>query len=221
MNAVPSAPHRPGHAFPILRWVVLAWLAVYVPAYAHAYGAWHFLMLCNLGVLLTAAGLLFDRPLLLASQAVAAPGIFVLWIVDAGARLATGRFLHGGTAYMWDPSIPVLVRVLSLYHLAWPVVLAWALSRRGYDRHGFAVQVAIAAAAFFVAIALAPPSENLQYVWQAPGAAVPTQAPWPAAAMHLAVLAGAIYLPTHLLLYAFFAPTGPRALRFPRIPSRT
>jgi hypothetical protein len=220
VTAISPASHRAGHAFPVLRWIVLAWLAVYVPAYAHAYGAWHFLMLCNLGVLLTAAGLLFDRPLLLASQAVAAPGIFMLWIADAGTRLATGRFLHGGTAYMWDPAIPAIVRVLSLYHLAWPAVLAWALSRRGYDRRGFALQVAIAAAAFVVAIALAPPSENLQYVWHAPGAGVPNRAPWPGAAMHLAVLAGAIYLPTHLLLCAVFAPTGPRALRPPHLPWR-
>ena len=206
----------PPHAAPALaraRWLALAWLAVYVPAYADAYGAWHFLMLCNLGVLLTAIGLLLDRPLLLASQAVAAPGIFLLWIADVATRLGTGHFLHGGTAYMWDPSIPVLVRVLSLYHLAWPAVLAWALARRGYDRRGVVLQAVIAAAAFVVAITLAPPAENLQYVWQAPGAAVPTATPWPGAARHFALLVGAVYLPTHLLLCALFAPAGPRALR--------
>lgn len=213
MSIASPAFRAQGHAFPVLRWCVLAWLAIYMPAYAHAYGIWHFLMLCNLGVLLTAVGILFDRPTLLASQAVAAPGIFVLWIVDAGARLATGTHLHGGTAYMWDPSIPMLVRVLSLYHLAWPFVLAWTLDKRGFDRRGLVLQVAIAAAAFVIAVAVAPQAENLQYVWHAPGAVALVDAPWPRAARHLVVLVVAIYLPTWWLLRACFAPAGPHALR--------
>lgn len=217
MSIASPAVRAQRHAFPVLRWCVLAWLAIYMPVYAHAYGVWHFLMLCNLGVLLTAAGILFDRPILLASQAVAAPGIFALWIIDAGARLAIGTHLHGGTAYMWDPSIPMLARVLSLFHLAWPFVLAWTLNKRGFDRRGLALQAVIATGAFVIAIVVAPQAENLQYVWHAPGAATPIDAPWPRAAKHLAVLVVAIYLPSWLLLRACFAPGGPNALHRFRI----
>jgi hypothetical protein len=39
------------HPLPVLRWVALAWLAVYLPAYGAAYGMLNFLFLCNLGVL--------------------------------------------------------------------------------------------------------------------------------------------------------------------------
>ncbi|KGQ18778.1 putative transmembrane protein [Lysobacter dokdonensis DS-58] len=212
MNLAAQSVRASEHAFPILRWVLLAWLAVYVPAYAHAYGAWHFLMLCNLGVLLTVAGIVFDRPLLLGSQAVAAPGIFVAWIADAGVRLATGAHLHGGTAYMWDPAVPVLVRVLSLYHLAWPFVLAWALDRRGYDRRGLWLQLGIAAATFAVGVVLASPTENLQYVWHAPGATVAVQSPWTRACVLFASLA-AVYVVTHVALTLLFARRAPRAFR--------
>ena len=60
-------------AFPLLRWWALAWLAVYAPAYAVAYGFANFLFLCNVGVFIVVAGLWFGSALLLSSQAV---GIF-------------------------------------------------------------------------------------------------------------------------------------------------
>jgi hypothetical protein len=197
----PAAPHR----FPRLRWAALAWLAVFVPAWASTYGAWHFLMLCNLGVLLTCAALWFDKPVLLSAQAVAAPGIAVLWIVDAGWRLATGAHLHGGTAYMWDHTIPGVVRLLSLYHLAWPAVLLGCLHRTGHDRSGLPLQVAIAAVVFAVGVWLAPAAENLNYVVAAPGSAPHPQPAWRALS-NLVILAGLIYVPTEVLLRKLFPP---------------
>lgn len=205
----PAPLPRQRHAFPVLRWLALAWLVVFVPAWYAAYGAWHFLFLCNLGVLLTCAGLVFAKPLLLSSQAIAAPGIAGLWLLDAGWRLASGTHLHGGTAYMWDDSIPALVRAMSLYHLAWPVLLAWCLHRGGYDRRGLALQLAIAAAVFVVGLTLAPASENLNYVVAAPGASPAQAQPALRALANYAILAGAIYLPTHWLLRRVFA--SPRA----------
>jgi hypothetical protein len=195
-----AAPHR----FPVLRWAALAWALLFVPAWYAAYGAWHFLMLCNLGVLLTVLGLAWDKPLLLSSQAVAAPGIAVLWISDALWRLATGAHLHGGTAYMWDDSIPALVRTLSLYHLAWPGVLAWCLHRGGYDRRGFALQVAIVVAVFAIGLWLAPAAENLNYVIHAPGAAGPHPLPPVRAASNLVILVVAVYAPTDFVLRRLF-----------------
>ena len=40
------------HLFPRLRWLGLAWLVIYLPSYAAAYGFANFLFLCNLGVML-------------------------------------------------------------------------------------------------------------------------------------------------------------------------
>ena len=196
-----AAPHR----FPRLRWFALAWVAVFVPAWYAAYGAWHFLFLCNLGVLVTAAGLWFDKPVLLSSQAVAAPGIAALWLLDVAWRLATGTHLHGGTAYLWDPAIPAVVRALSLYHVAWPLLLVACLHRVGYDRRGFPLQVAIAVVVFIVGLWLAPAAENLNYVIAAPGRA-PHAEPWRHALANLAILVVAVYWPLHLALRQAFAP---------------
>ena len=210
MTAVPGRDAGdPSPRFPVLRWAALAWVLVYVPAYAQWYGAWHFLFLCNLGVLLTVVGIWLDQPLLLSSQAVAAPGIAALWIVDAGTRALTGHHLHGGTSYMWDAAIPPLVRALSLYHVAWPVLLAWCLRRQGYDRRGFALQVAIVALVLALGLTLVPATENLNYVIRMPGAPVPAAHPWLRAGGGFAVLVLALYLPVHGLLRRVFpAPAG-------------
>lgn len=206
MSAALPALRADPHRYPSLRWFAFAWVLVFVPAWYATYGAWHFLFLCNLGVLLTAAGLLLDKQLLLSSQAIAAPGIAALWIADAAWRLVSGTHLHEGTAYMWDPAIPAAVRALSLYHLGWPLLLAWCLHRHGYDRRGFALQCALAAAVFAIGLAIAPAAENLNYVIAAPGAVQAHAQPLLRPLLNLAILCGAIYAPTHWLLGRTFAP---------------
>ena len=68
-----SAQASASASFPRLRWLGVLWLVVYLPAYAQAWGAANFLFLCNIGVILTAIGLIARSRLLLSSQAVAAP----------------------------------------------------------------------------------------------------------------------------------------------------
>src|SRR2546422_11729373 len=92
----------PTHAFPLLRWFALAWMIVWLPAYTRVWGWSNFLHVCDVAVILTCAGLIFDSPLLLSSQAVSSLLGSVAWCVDAGSRLVMGRHLFGGTEYMWD-----------------------------------------------------------------------------------------------------------------------
>jgi len=189
-----------GHLFPRLRWLGLAWLAVYLPSYAVAYGFANFLFLCNLGVMLTAAALFRGSRLVLSSQAVAAPVIGIAWALDAGWRVATGHHLYGGTEYMWDPQYPLFTRLLSLYHLAWPLLVVALVLRTGYDRRGWPLQAGIAAVALVVCRLFTAPAENINFAFRDPlfGRAI---AP---AALHLALvfaaLAGVAYGLTHLLL---------------------
>lgn len=188
------------HLFPRLRWLGLAWLAVYLPSYAIAYGLTNFLFLCNLGVMLTAAALLWENRLVLSSQAVAAPVIGIAWALDAGWRVLSGHHLFGGTEYMWDPQYPLFTRLLSLYHLAWPLLVVVLVRRVGYDRRGWALQAGIAASALVVCRLFTPPAENINFAFVDP---VFGRAFTPAA-VHLAIvlggLAGVAYGLTHLAL---------------------
>lgn len=160
----PSAPHP----WPALRFVGIVWLLVYVPAYAAAYPLSNFLFLCNLGVVLTALGLIVGSKLLVSSQAVAAPVIGLAWALDAGWRVLTGQFLYGATAYMWDPQYPLFTRILSLYHLVWPLLLLWCLARAGYDRRGWPLQSAIAATGLVVSRLATEPIDNVNFAFRDP-----------------------------------------------------
>lgn len=183
-----------------LRWLGLAWLAVYLPSYTLAYGVTNFLFLCNLGVMVTAVALVAGSRLWLSSQAVAAPVIGLAWGLDAGSRLLLGAHLFGGTEYMWDPQYPLFTRLLSLYHVAWPLLVLWCVRRAGYDRRGWPLQTAIAAAALIVARSATGPEENVNFAFRDPFWNLQLGPAPLHLALVLAALAGLAYGATHLLL---------------------
>jgi hypothetical protein len=190
--------------FPRLVWLAVAWLAVYLPVYYSIYGVRNFLFLCNVGVILTAVGLIARSRLLISSQAIAAPVIAIAWAIDVVWKLATGDFLYGGASYMWDPAFPLFARLLSLYHLAWPLLL-WRLLRRiGYDPRGWPLQAAIAALAMIAGRALGTAAENINFAWTDPFLG----RQFGPAAMHLlvcwALLTVVAYGATHALLRRAF-----------------
>lgn len=57
----------------------------------------------------------------------------VLYTVDLAGRLLLGFHPIGGSEYMFDPTIPLGIRLLSLFHVVTPPLLAWALAQLGYD----------------------------------------------------------------------------------------
>lgn len=190
-------------AFPRLRWAAVAWLAVWIPAYASVWGPRNFLHLCDVAVMLTCAGLWLGSPLLLSSQAVSSLVTDVVWAVDAGSRLLLGRHVFGGTEYLWDASFPLPVRLLSLFHLVWPPLLLWSLRRVGYDRRGFALQIAIAGALLVVS-RFAGRAANLNFAFRDPIWGLSLEpAPLHLAAT-LAFMVAVFYLPAHLALSRAF-----------------
>lgn len=154
--------------FPRLGWLGALWLLVYLPTYQSVYGTLNFLFLCNIGVILTAIGLIVRSRLLLSSQAVAAPVIAFAWSIDVIWKLVTGGHLYGATAYLWDPTYPLFARLLSLYHLGWPLLLWWILRHIGYDPRGWSLQAGIAALAILAGRNLVPAADNVNFAWVDP-----------------------------------------------------
>ncbi|HXC86388.1 MAG TPA: hypothetical protein VNU23_01300 [Candidatus Cybelea sp.] len=194
--------------FPVLRWFGLVWMVVWLPAYFRVWGWANLLHLCDVAVILTFVGIWLANPLLLSSQAVGslAPGFF--WILDVGWRLTTGRFLVGGTDYMWDPRYPLWVRLLSTFHVGLPLVLLWTLPKIGYDRRALGLEAAIAAVLLIISRFLSA-GLNMNYAYRDPL----FHRAWGPAPAHLAMifipLVALIYWPAHLLLsWLFRAPGG-------------
>jgi len=193
------------------RWCSIAWLVVWIPVYWRFWGPGNFLHVCDIAVILTCLGLWFSDSLLLSSQAVASIFPDLLWDLDAAWRLFTGHPLTGGTDYMWDAHYPLWVRLLSLFHIVWPIILLLALARTGYDRRGFSLQSAIAAAAL-IAARFCNPALNINYAFRNPFTGTQIgSAPVYVSLVWLALVL-ALYLPVHLAL----AKTFPAAPRLPR-----
>ncbi len=134
--------HQPANSgIPLwLKVVWTAWLLLWTPAYWRQYGAQNFLYFCDLGNFLIAIGLWFESRLILSWQAAGLLVFQALYSVDLIGAFITGRHLIGGTEYMFDPKVPLYVRLLGLYHLAVPPLLLWTVRRLGYDERGWKLQ---------------------------------------------------------------------------------
>jgi hypothetical protein len=205
-----SAPAAPPTAFPLwLRWCALFWLAIWIPAYWRTWGAANFLHLCDIAVMLVCLGLWFNNRLLLSSQAVGSLLVDSAWIVDAGWHVLRGHGLLGGADYLFDASHPLWVRLLTLFHVAMPVLLLWALARTGYDRRGWPLQSGIALIAF-VAARSTSAATNINYAFTDPF----IHRAWGPGPVHVLIswlfMTVVVYLPTHLALLRVFPSEGER-----------
>jgi len=205
------APRPPGRrAFARARWPAAAWLVLWTAAYARGYPLANFLQLCDLAVILTCIGLALGSPLLLSTQALSSLVIDLVWDLDLAWRAATGHHLVGGTEYMWDSRYPVALRLFSLFHLAWPPLLWWALRQVGYDRRALVAQSLLALVVLAVSRAVLPGS-NLNFAQRDPF----WHRSWGPASAHVALTAVAlvavVYGPTHRLLARVMPQPRPRA----------
>ena len=124
-------------------WLKIAWslwLAAWVPLYWKQYGVQNFLYFCDLGNFLIAIALWIESRLIFSWQATGLLLFQVLYTVDLVGALLSGKHIFGGTEYMFDSALPLLVRLLSLFHVVTPPLLLWAIWRLGYDPRGWKLQ---------------------------------------------------------------------------------
>jgi len=186
-----------------VRWAALVWFLVWFPAYWHTWGSANFLQLCDVAALLTCVGLWTRSRLLLSSQAVSTVLVSLAWTLDAVWRMVVGHHLIGGTEYMFDSRVALWIRLLSLFHVFLPVLLLWVLWRMGYGRRAWALQSAIALAAF-IACRFTNPAKNMNFAFRDPF----FHRAWGPAPAHVALsvafMAIVVYLPTHLVFSRVF-----------------
>lgn len=128
----------PGMRVPL--WIKIAWtlwVVCWAPIYWKQYGAQNFLFFCDLGNLIIVAALWSESALLFSWQAVSLLVFQSLFTIDVFGAWLSGHHLVGGTEFMFDPHLPLLVRTLSLFHVVTPVILLWAAWRLGYDPRGW------------------------------------------------------------------------------------
>ena len=175
------------------------WLAVWAPQYWRQYGLQNFLFFCDLGNVLIGIALWLESSLIFSWAACGLLLFQSLFTIDLAGAALTGHHLIGGTEYMFDPHLPLSVRLLSLFHVATPPLLLWAIWLLGYDPRGWKCQTLMA----WVVV-------PINYFWRpeqdvnwARGLFFHEQHAMPGWAYLLAYLIAVplvIYFPTHLFL---------------------
>ena len=180
-----------------------------VPIYWKQYGPANFLWFSDIALLVLVPALWLENALLVSMMAVAIIFFEAIWNIDFFTRLATGKSLIGLSAYMFDPKIPLFIRLLSLFHIALPLLLLWTLHRLGYDRRAFVAQTILAVVVLPLSYLVSNPRENVNWVY---GFGEHPQSTLPAGVFLLLVMVIypiVVYLPTHLLFAKMFHTPGP------------
>src|SRR3984893_10071503 len=176
-----------------------AWLLVWAPVYWRQYGAQNFLFFCDLGNVLIGIGLWLESALIFSWVATGLIFFQTMYTVDFAGALLTGRHVVGGTEYMFDPELPLVIRLLSLFHVVTPPLLLWAIRRLGYDRRGWKLLTLMA----WIVV-------PINYFWRPEQDVNWARGPffdeqhvipgWAYLLAYLTVMPALVYWPTHLLL---------------------
>jgi hypothetical protein len=193
------------HEIPL--WLKLAYtllVCLIVPFYWHEYGPANFLWFSDLALLLTLVALWFASRLLASMMAVSVLLLELAWNVDFFVRLLTGVQLTPLSRYMFNQTIPLFVRALSLFHLVLPPLLLWLVARLGYDRRAFFAQTLLAWLVLPVTYLFTDPARNINWVFRYSDEPQ-TLLPAPLYVVLLMVLFPiCLYLPTHFALKKLF-----------------
>ncbi len=181
-----------------LKWSLTVFLALWLPAMFNTYGAQNVLWLCEVGNLFLVLALWLENRLLLSALLDGLLLVDLAWGADLLVALASNLHPFGATANMFDPSIPLPVRLGSLFHLAVPAALLFAVARLGYDRRGFLLQTAITTVVLTVSYLATTPLSNVNWVFGL--GALQQTVPAPAYLLFCMVAYPLIlYLPVHLV----------------------
>jgi hypothetical protein len=175
-----------------------------VAVYTVKYGLGNFLWFSDIALLATVPALWLESSLIASMMAIGILLPEVFWNVTYFGRLLTGRRLAGLTDYMFDAKLPLYLRALSLFHVFLPVLLLWMITRLGYAKEAWLGQSVLAAIVLPLTYLFTDPAKNINWV-HGPGTKQQKLFhPLVYLLLLMIVFSLLVYLPTHLLLQAFF-----------------
>jgi hypothetical protein len=195
MTASPIVPAAPLWS----RLALTAFVLLLVPYYSTHEGWRNFLWLSDLSLFATVFALWLASPLLNSMMCLGVLPFELYWNLTFFTRLATGLEIGEIPDYMFDPAQPLMLRIMSLFHVVLPVVWVRLLLQWGYDRRAYVLQTLALWIIVPLTFALSAPAENINWVYlpyRLHLAWLPESA-WLAAYMALAPLV--IYWPLHRL----------------------
>ena len=179
-------------------------VCILVPNYWRHYGPGNFLWFSDMSLLMGLVALWIENSLLTSMIALAVLFLDIAWNLDFFSKLTIGVSITGLSDYMFNRSTSLLIRALSIFHVFFPVLLLWMLSRLGYDQRALVLQTLLAWILLPLSFFLTRRPENVNWVHGFGNK--PRR--WLSAPLHILLLMVlfpiVIYLPTHFLLKNIF-----------------
>lgn len=171
-----------------------------IPVYWKHWGIKNFLWFSDVALILSVPALWLESKLLASMLAVGVLLPELYWNLELLIRIVTRKQLFGLTAYMFDDSRPLYLRLLSLFHVALPAVLIFILSKFGYDLRAVYYHTLLACALLLITYKTTGPSSNINWVF-GPGNS-PQEKISPETYLVLIVLIyiTVLFVPSHFLL---------------------
>lgn len=177
-----------------------AFVAVLLPVYADEHGWVNFLWFSNVALLGGLLAAWTESARLAGMFVIAVVLLELIWLLDFLIGLVLGgNPVFGLVDYMFDPLLPLHVRLLSLYHVPMPFVLLWMTWRLGYDPRAWRYWVPAGWIILLATFFLSNPRDNVNWVYGPVGEGQQVLPAW----LWLAILmlaCAAIWWLTHRLL---------------------
>jgi hypothetical protein len=181
---------------------------VIVPAYWVHYGPSNLLWFSDIALIVMMFALWMENRLLASMTAIAVLLMEFVWMLGffSGGNLLT---IAG---YMFDETIPLWLRGLSLFHFPMPAAVIYMLLKYGYDPRALKYQTMVAAIVLPVTKIAVPEGKNINWVVRPDLLA---EVPLPLYLLGMFVtLFFVVYLPSHYLFKRYFNTAD-------RLPGRT
>jgi len=179
---------------------------VTVAVYAVKYPLWNFLWFSDIALIATVPALWLESSLLASMMLVGVLLPELAWNAAFFGRLLTGKRLFGLTDYMFDPTKPLYLRAISLFHLFLPLLLLWMVAWLGYDSDALIGQTLLAWFVLPLTYRLADPKvDNVNWVFGWTTEPQKRMPPLAYLGVMMVLFPVVIYFPTHLLLQHLFS----------------
>lgn len=147
-----------------VKWAFSIFMVLFIPMNLLTYGPGNFLWFSDITLFLAFLAVLTESRLVASMAAVGGIIFESLWAAAFFLAIISD-FRFELTEYMFDSSIPLWIRIISLFHLILPPLLFWLLFRLGYDRRAWPLQIVVVWMVALLTWFWTEPSQNINYIF--------------------------------------------------------
>ncbi len=183
-------------------WIKISYTLVAVlvfVVYIYEYGVVNFLWFSDIAFFVMVPALWFQNRFLSSMMAIGILPIEALWTIS----LFSGGSFLGIANYMYDPALPLWLRLLSLFHFLMIASIIYMIVRFGYDRRALIPQIILGLFVILLTHKFSSRVENINMIFP-PEDIAPFISEGTYFILMPAVLVILVIIPAHFLLKRFF-----------------